>query len=160
MLVRYLPEVSCNGKVKFYYDMEESVYVLKLIPGMKPDVLPYLFEHYDCLVIESFGVGGIPHNLVKVFYDEMEKWVAQGKMVVMTTQVANEGSNMTVYEVGKRVKQDFNLIEAYDMTLEAVITKLMWLLGRYKAGSPEMREEFYRTVNHDVLFTKRIADEK
>ena len=159
MLVRYIPEVSGSGKVKFYYDMEESVCVLKLIPGMKPDILPYLFEHYDCLVIESFGVGGIPHNLVKVFYDEMEKWVAQGKMVVMTTQVANEGSNMTVYEVGKKVKQDFNLIEAYDMTLESVITKLMWLLGRYKAGSPEMREAFYRTVNHDILFTKRIMDE-
>ena len=31
---------------------------------------------------------------------------------------------------GKKVKQDFNMIEAYDMTLEAVITKLMWLMGR------------------------------
>ena len=35
---------------------------------------------------------------------------------------------MTVYEVGKRVKQDFGLIEAYDMTLEAAITKMMWLM--------------------------------
>ena len=32
---------------------------------------------------------------------------------------------MTVYEVGKKVKQDFDLLEAYDMTLEATITKLM-----------------------------------
>lgn len=30
---------------------------------MKPDILSYLFEHYDCLVIESFGVGGIPQTL-------------------------------------------------------------------------------------------------
>ena len=60
----------------------------------------------------------------------MEKWSGKGKFVVMTTQVANEGSNMTVYEVGKKVKQDFNMIEAYDMTLEAVITKLMWLKRR------------------------------
>ena len=80
MLVRYIPEVSCTGKVKFYYDMEESVYVLKLIPGMKPDILPFLFEHYDCLVIESFGVGGIPQSLVQAFYEEMEKWKPYRKL--------------------------------------------------------------------------------
>ena len=160
MLVRYIPEVSCTGKVKFFYDMEEMVYFLKLIPGMKPDIRPFLFEHYDWIVIESFGVGGIPQSLVQAFYDEMEKWTAKGKFVVMTTQVANEGSNMTVYEVGKQVKQDFNLIEAYDMTLESVITKLMWLMGKKHLEEQEMRRLFYKTINHDILFTRRISDEK
>ena len=152
ILVRYIPEIPCRHAVKFYYDMKDSVYVLKLIPGMKPDILSYLFEHYDCLVIESFGVGGIPQTLVQEFYQEMEKWSGKGKFVVMTTQVANEGSNMTVYEVGKKVKQDFNMIEAYDMTLEAVITKLMWLMGREEQ---DMQKAFYTQINHDILFTKR-----
>lgn len=152
ILVRYIPEIPCRHAVKFYYDMKDSVYVLKLIPGMKPDILSYLFEHYDCLVIESFGVGGIPQTLVQEFYQEMEKWSGKGKFVVMTTQVANEGSNMTVYEVGKKVKQDFNMIEAYDMTLEAVITKLMWLMGREEQN---MQKAFYTQINHDILFTKR-----
>lgn len=70
--VRYIPEIPCRHAVKFYYDMKDSVYVLKLIPGMKSDILSYLFEHYDCLVIESFGVGGIPQTLVQEFYQEME----------------------------------------------------------------------------------------
>ena len=152
ILVRYIPEIPCRHAVKFYYDMKDSVYVLKLIPGMKPDILSYLFEHYDCLVIESFGVGGIPQTLVQEFYQEMEKWSGKGKFVVMTTQVANEGSNMTVYEVGKKVKQDFNMIEAYDMTLEAVITKLMWLMG---GEEQNMQKAFYTQINHDILFTKR-----
>ena len=69
----------------------------------------------------------------------------------MTTQVANEGSNMTVYEVGKKVKQDFNMIEAYDMTLEAVITKLMWLMGREEQN---MQKAFYTQINHDIRFYK------
>ena len=73
----------------------------------------------------------------------------------MTTQVANEGSNMTVYEVGKRVKQDFNLIEAYDMTLEATITKLMWLMGLPKMKYSQFQEKYYTMVNHDILFTKK-----
>ena len=123
--------------------MKDSVYVLKLIPGMKPDILSYLFEHYDCLVIESFGVGGIPQTLVQEFYQEMEKWSGKGKFVVMTTQVANEGS---------KVKLDFKILEAYDMTLEAVITKLMWLMGREEQ---DMQKAFYTQINHDILFTKR-----
>ena len=78
---------------------------------------------------------------------------------MMTTQVANEGSNMTVYEVGKRVKQDFRLFEAYDMTLEAVITKMMWLMGKGTMDFEEMKKDFYTEVNHDILFTKRLESE-
>ena len=58
-------------------------------------------------------------------YEGMKKWKKEGKLIVMTTQVVSEGSNMTVYEVGKKVKQDFDLLEAHDMTLEATITKTL-----------------------------------
>ena len=67
MIVRYLPEVPIQGLVQFSYEMNDKVYVLKLVPGMKPDILHYLFEQYDCLIIESYGVGGIPDSLVSVF---------------------------------------------------------------------------------------------
>jgi len=156
MIVRYIPEIPIQGDVHFYYDMKERVCTLKLIPGMKPDILSYLFGHYDCIVIESFGVGGIPQSLVQAFYDEMDKWSESGKFVVMTTQVANEGSHMTVYEVGKKVKQDFNLIEAYDMTFEATITKLMWILGMGMHDYDRIKSKFYTCINHDTLFTKRM----
>lgn len=160
MIVRYIKEPPCSEPVSFCYEMKDSVYVLKLIPGIRASILPYLFEHYDCLVIESFGVGGIPNTLVQEFYTEMKQWEGKGKYVVMTTQVANEGSNMTVYEVGKRVKQDFKLLEAYDMTLEAVITKMMWLMGRGTTEYEEMKRGFYTEVNHDILFTKRLEREE
>ena len=53
---------------------------------------------------------------------------------------------------GKVIKEDFHLMEAYDMTLEAVITKLMWLMGREEQN---MQKAFYTQINHDILFTKR-----
>lgn len=155
MLVRYMKEDPCHEKGPFFsFSLSDSVYVLKLIPGMKADILPYLFAHYDCIVIESFGVGGIPHDLIRVFYEEMEKWKGKGKYVVMATQVTKEGSNMTVYEVGKRVKKDFELMEAYDMTLEAVITKMMWLMGQGSMDPESLRKKFYTEINHDVLFRR------
>lgn len=154
-VIRYIPSIPYGEDVKFYHNMRESIYVLKLIPGMKADILSHIFENYDAIVIESFGVGGLPATIVDEFYHEMSNWIERGKIVVMTTQVANEGSNMTVYEVGKKVKQDFNLIEAYDMTLEATITKLMWLMALPKMKYGEFKRKFYAMVNHDILFTKK-----
>ena len=68
----------------------------------------------------------------------------------MATQVTHEGSDMEVYRVGKVIKEEFRLMEAYDMTLEAAVAKVMWVLGQ--TGEPEQfRRMFYRTVNHDIL---------
>ena len=159
MLVRYIEERPTDAPVRFYTEMGTSIATLKLIPGMNPEILSYLFANYDCIVIESFGVGGIPETLTAAFYREMEKWAGRGKYVVMTTQIANEGSHMTVYEVGKKVKRDFRLIESYDMTFEATITKLMWIMG---AGVPDyetVRRMFYTCINHDILFADRISNE-
>lgn len=154
-VIRYLPSVPFAHEVTFYHNMKNRVYVLKVIPGMCPEILGYIFDAYDAIVIESFGVGGLPESIMGRFYEEMNAWISRGKIVVMTTQVANEGSNMTVYEVGKKVKQDFNLIEAYDMTLEATITKLMWLMGLPKMKYSQFKEMYYQTINHDILFTKK-----
>ena len=153
IIIRYIPEVPVRGIPSFYYDMSDKVTLLMLYPGMKPEVLSYLFENYDIVVIESFGVGGMPETLMETFYEEMEKWKGTDKLAVMTTQVANEGSNMTIYEVGRQVKQDFHMIESYDMTLEATMTKLMWLRSM-NYSNKRLREAFYTEINRDILFRK------
>jgi len=142
-VIRYIPPALCEEPVRFYYQMNDSVFVLKMIPGIKAEIFSYIFHHYDCIVIESFGMGGIPENVLDEFYTQMNLWRDKGKIVVMATQVANEGSDMTVYQVGVRVKKDFDLIEAYDMTLEAVITKLMWITALPgKKNDEEIRSLF------------------
>ena len=152
-VIRYIPAMPYKKRVEFYHEMKDSICVMKMIPGVKPELLSYLFANYDCIVLESFGVGGIPAGIMEEFYRQMKEWHEKGKFVVMATQVANEGSNMEVYEVGQKVKKDFNLIEAYDMTLEATITKMMWLMTLPDMNHEKIREAFYRTVNHDILLT-------
>ena len=149
-IIRYIPYIPMRERVRFFLDLSDSVCVLKMIPGMKEGMLGYLFDNYDCIIIESFGVGGIPDNMLDKFYEEMEKWQEMGKFIVMATQVVNEGSNMEIYQVGQKIKKDFSLIEAYDMTLEATITKLMVLLKRYTSYS-ELRRAFYEEINYDIL---------
>lgn len=150
-VLRYIPPREYTEGVKFYHTMNDSIYVLKLIPGTDPDILTYLFGRYQCVVIESFGVGGIPQYLVDRFYEVMKDCRSQGRLAIIATQVVKEGSDMMVYEVGKKVKQDFDLLETYDMTLEATITKVMWLMASPELTYEDMKAQFYNTVNHDIL---------
>lgn len=140
--------------VQFFDTLNHRVALLKLIPSMEAGVLTYLADHYDALIIESFGVGGLPSYESGDFRRAIRQWMEAGKTVVMTTQVTNEGSNMSVYEVGKTIKQEFGLLEAYDMTLEATVTKLMWILGQTK-DPQQIREKFYQTINRDILYTAK-----
>lgn len=128
-VVYYIPE-HVTGALEFYDRLDPGVFVLKLIPGIDAGIFDYLKAHYRALVIESFGVGGLPCYGDESFYHAVRDWVQSGRVIVMTTQVPHEGSDMEVYQVGHRAKRELGLIEAYSMTSEAVVTKLMWILGQ------------------------------
>lgn len=150
-IVRYIrEEKSCQQPV-FYDKMNGRVFNLKLIPGMDASVIHYLKPYYDALIIESFGVGGIPCYEEDRFMKAIEDWTGAGKLLVMTTQVPHEGSDMVIYNVGSRIKERFELLEAYDMTPEATVTKLMWLLS-VSRDFDTIKTLFYKPVNHDILF--------
>lgn len=155
-IMRYLPMLPYEQPVKFYQEMDENVFLLKLIPGVKPDILPWIFEHYNAVIIESFGVGGIPASMKEDFFQLCQSYPT--KMIVMATQVAHEGSDMTVYEVGNSMKERCNFLESYDMTLESVIAKTMWILANGNGDEGTREELFYKNINYDVIFGKnRIA---
>ncbi len=151
-IMRYIPMIPYQEEVSFYEEMNEKIYLMKLIPGMKPTVLKLIFELYDCIVVESFGVGGIPKSLTDEFYHYCQQYPE--KVVVMATQVAHEGSDMTVYEVGHHMKTNCCFLESYDMTLESVIAKLMWILGKKELKKEEIEDVFYKSINFDLIFGK------
>ncbi|MDD4808336.1 MAG: L-asparaginase 1, partial [Oscillospiraceae bacterium] len=76
-----------------------------------------------------------------------------GKIVVVATQVAHEGSDMAVYRVGHVAKKRFGLLETYDMTIESTVTKLMWVLAQTH-DLQEVQRLFYQTINYDVLWVQ------
>jgi len=113
----------------------------------------YLLEHNDALVIESFGVGGLPTYKAGDYYDTVKAGLDAGRIVVMTTQVENEGSDLAVYHVGAGIKRNLPILEAYDMTSEAVCAKLMWILGQ-TTDRAWVQELFYTPVACDILAGK------
>lgn len=149
-LVFYIEEPKPEGNPVFYHDFSARVFVLKMIPGIDPAIFDYLKEHYDAVVLESFGVGGVPYYGDHAFEAAIGKWTQEKKVLVVTTQVAHEGSDMEVYAVGQTIKQKLSLIEAFDMTTEAIVTKLMWILGITRDPN-EIADIFYTPVEKDIL---------
>ena len=133
----------------FWNELNTKVGLLKLIPGGDRELLDFLMERNDALIIESFGVGGLPET--GGFFECVRSWMERGKIIVLTTQVQNEGSDLTVYHVGHSLKAGLGVLEAYDMTTEAVLAKLMWILARTKERS-EVERLFYTPVAHDILW--------
>ena len=147
-LLRYIrPE--CADAPRFYDTLDTKVALLKLTPGAGREVADFLLERNDALIIESFGVGGLPEEAG--FYECVKEWMEKGKFVVLTTQVENEGSDLGVYHVGHRLKKDLKVLEAYDMTTEAVVAKMMWILGQTK-DKAEVEKLFYTPVAKDILW--------
>ena len=137
--------------LQFYHEMDDRIFLLKLIPSIDPLVLENLADSYDGLILESFGVGGLPDYGNHDFAAMIEKWTSAGKLVTMSTQVTHEGSDMGIYKVGKTIKENFEILESYDMTLKATVTKMMWILAQTRDFS-ECKKLFYTTINKDILF--------
>lgn len=147
-LIIYIPS-EISGEPIFFDSINENVGLVKFVPGMRADVLRYIIDQYDGLVVETFGVGGLPEY--SHFYEEIKRAVELGKTVVLTTQVSNEGSNLSVYKVGAYLKSNFNILEAHDMTTEAAFCKLMWILG-ITNDFKEQEKLFYKTIYNDILY--------
>lgn len=156
-IIRYI-DWKPEGELRFFTRLNPRVFTLKLIPGMDAGVIHYLMPHYDALIIESFGVGGIPCYGEDIYMKAISEWTNAGKLLVMTTQVPNEGSDMVIYNVGSRIKEKFDLLEAYDMTPEATVTKLMWLMGTYQTFE-EIKKGFYTKINNDIMAADEEEDQ-
>lgn len=148
VLLRYIRQ-ECAAAPTFYDALDTKVALLKLTPGQDRSAADFFLERNDALIIESFGVGGLPEQ--GGFYDCLQSWMERGKFIVLTTQVPSEGSDVGVYHVGHSLKANLRVLEAYDMTTEAVVAKLMWILGRTRDRA-QVEKLFYTPVARDILF--------
>lgn len=146
-VIRYFPDPVFED-TEFYDYVDPNVGLIKLTPGMNNNLMRNAIECYDGLVIESFGVGGLPEY--SDYFEQVKEAENQGKIIIMTTQVPNEGSDLSIYKVGAVVKNNLKILEAHDMTSEAALAKLMWVLGQTN-DFEKAKLMFYKQIHHDIL---------
>lgn len=128
---RHLINVPDRSKPLVIHDkMDSHVAVLKLFPGIQEEVVRAILSPKSLrgVVLETYGSGNAPS------YD----WLAQalkeaidrGVIIVNKTQCSCGSVEMGRYEVSLPIK-NAGVLSGYDITTEALLTKMMYLLGEY-----------------------------
>lgn len=127
---------------------DDRIAVIQAFPGMKAQVLTSLIEQgVRGIFIEAFGLGGLPFR-ENGLLDGIHAATEQSIPVLVGSQCRYEGADLDIYETGRRV-QEAGGIPVYDMTQEAVVTKLMWSLGR-SLGREAVQNDFARCFCGEV----------
>lgn len=145
----YIP--SPTGPCMLERRLEEKVFLIKLVPGFDGKIFHFLYEQgYRGLIIEAFGMGGIPSMSSEVIHD-LEDVIQKGMIVVVKSQCPYEGSNLSLYETGKTALKA-GVFQAFDMSTEAVVTKVMWILGKHWERN-KIEEMFYKNLAGEICLT-------
>lgn len=140
-------QVKREQSFKASVNLCDKVFVLKLYPGINSEIFTFIKEHYKGVVIESFGVGGIPSYEQNIL-SKVKELILLGIVVVITTQCLEEGIDLSVYKVGTKLNK-LDVIYSSDMTTEAIVMKLMWALGYYKTFK-EIKNFMETVIQEDI----------
>ena len=155
----YLPLGQAGSKIKIYenrllsqpegkfyvdYKINPNVIMMDVFPGFNPEILKKIFKDNDSikgLVLRTYGSGNTPQN--QEFLEAIKYIINLGVIILNITQCTVGSVEMGLYE-SNAILTKLGVVNGYDMTPEAAITKFMCLLGKY--GSEKVKERLVMNI--------------
>ena len=132
---KYSRKVPGKKNVVLKEHLEEKVAIIRTHVQMSSLFIEALIrEKYKGMVLEATGLGQAPANLPENLpvYEALKKFIAQGGIVVLTSQCLWGRVYSEVYTNCRRL-QEIGVIFGGDMLTDTAFVKLAWLLGNYSA---------------------------
>lgn len=143
-----LPRLPKDTQLKVYTKLDPRVLVVRLFPGIPEEVLQTICETPGLkgIILETFGSGNAPTN--SSFLRIIKQAVERGVIIVNVTQCLEGRVQMNRYETGQNLLK-VGVVSGNDMTVEAAVVKLMFLLGNCNTVE-EVKEGMSRNLRGEL----------
>ena len=143
----FLPTKENEGLV-VHKNLDTNVIILKLFPGISEQVIAAVvaIPNLKGIVLETYGAGNAPTDewLLAV----LQKAIQNGIHIINVTQCSGGSVRMGQYETSTALRE-IGVISGNDITTEAAITKLMYLLGQNELAA-NFKEQFETSLRGEI----------